>query len=81
MLRGWKSASCSGIPALSSSAGGEVIEVVGNLLAMKNIPMFSSQRLRPILSMNSPVSFDRAAMHFFFVRLLLSRLLLLVKVG
>ena len=68
MLRGWKSesASCSGFPALSSSTDDGVIEVVGNLPAAKNIPMLSNQRLRPILFMNSPVSFDRAAMHFPF---------------
>ena len=64
MLRGWKSASCSGFPALSSSTDDGVIEVVGNLPAAKNIPMLSNQRLRPILFMNSPVSFDHAAMHF-----------------
>ena len=68
MLRGWKSesASCSGFPALSSSTDDGVIEVVGNLPAAKNVPMLSNQRLRPILFMNSPVSFDRAAMHFPF---------------
>jgi hypothetical protein len=66
MLRGWKSASGSGFPALSSSTGGDVIEGVGNLPATKTIPMLSNQRLRPVLFMNSPVSFDRAAMHFLF---------------
>jgi hypothetical protein len=66
MLRGWKFASCSGFPALSRSIGGDVIEVVGNLSATKNIPVLSNQRLLPILLMNSPVSFDRAAMHFLF---------------
>jgi len=66
MLRGWKSASCSGFPALSSSTDDGVMEVVGNLPAAKNIPLLSNQRLRPILFMNSPVSFDRAAMHFLF---------------
>jgi len=68
MLRGWKSesASCSVFPALSSLTDDGVIEVVGNLPAAKNIPVLSNQRLRPILFMNSPVSFDRAAMHFLF---------------
>ena len=66
MLRGWKSASCSGFPALSGANGGEVIEVVGNLLAAKSAPKLPNQRLRPILFMNSPVSYDRAAMHFLF---------------
>jgi hypothetical protein len=66
MLRGWKSASCSGFPALSSPTGGDVIEVVGNLPATKNIPMLSNQRLRPVLFISSPISLDHAAMHFFF---------------
>jgi hypothetical protein len=66
MLRGWKSASCSGFPALSSSTDGDVIEVVRNLPATKNIPMLSNQRLRPIPFTNPPVSVDRLAMHFFF---------------
>ncbi len=66
MLRGWKSTSCSGFPALSSSTGDDFIEVVGNLPATKNIPMLSNHPLRPILFMDSPVSFDRTARHFLF---------------
>jgi len=66
MLRGWKSASCSGLPAPSGATGEDLIEVQGNLPAKKNIPMLSNQRLRPIS---------------FFMRLLLYRLLSLVKVG
>src|SRR5437867_13099424 len=61
MLRGWKSASCSGFPALSGANGGEVIEVVGNRLAAKSAPKLPNQRLRPIPPMNPPVSVDRCA--------------------
>jgi hypothetical protein len=43
-----------------------MIEVVGNLPAAKTIPMLSSQRLRPIPFMSSPISFDLAAMRFLF---------------
>ncbi len=63
MLRGWKSASRNGFPAL---AGGGVIAARGNLLATKNIPVLSNQLLRPIPLMNSPVSFDFAAMDSLF---------------
>jgi hypothetical protein len=56
MLRGWKFASCSGFPALSGVAGAEIIALVGNLPATKDIPMLSNQRLRPIPFMNPPVS-------------------------
>jgi len=64
MLRGWKSASRNGFPAL---AGGGVIAARGNLLATKNIPVLSNQLLRPIPLMNSPVSFDFAAMDSLFL--------------
>jgi len=66
MLRGWKSASCSGFPGLSGANGGEVIEVVGNLLAAKSAPKLPNQRLRPIPFMNPPVSVDRLATHSTF---------------
>jgi hypothetical protein len=56
MLRGWKFASGSGFPALSGVAGAEIIALVGNLPATKDIPMLSNQRLRPIPFMNPPVS-------------------------
>jgi len=52
MLRGWKSASCSGFPAPSGATGDDLI---GNLPAKKDIPMLSNQRLRPIPLMNPPV--------------------------
>ena len=81
MLRGWKSASCSGLPAPSGATGEDLIEVQGNLPAKKNIPMLSNQRLRPIPLMNPPVSSNPAAMDLLFMRLLLYRLLSLVKVG
>ncbi len=42
MLRGWKSASCNGFPAPSGATGDDLIEVRGNLLAKKNIPMLSN---------------------------------------
>jgi hypothetical protein len=64
MLRGWKSASCKGFPKLSRAAGG-VSGALGSLLATKNIPMLSSQLLRPIPLMNPPISLDRAAADFF----------------
>jgi len=67
MLRGWKSDSCNGFPAFSDATGRGVTEALGNLLATKNIPMLSSQLLRPIPLMNPPVSFDRAALNFFSV--------------
>jgi len=56
MLRGWKLASGSGFPALSGVAGAQIIALVGNLPATKDIPMLSNQRLRPIPFMNPPVS-------------------------
>ncbi len=52
MLRGWKSASCSGFPAPPGATGDDLI---GNLPAKKDIPMLSNQRLRPIPLMNPPV--------------------------
>ncbi len=55
MLRGWKSASCNGFPAPSGATGDDLIEVRGNLLAKKNIPMLSNQRLRSIPLINPPV--------------------------
>ncbi len=66
MLRGWKSASCSGFPARSGANGGEVVEVVGNLLAANSAPKLPNQRLRPIPFMNPPVSVDRLATHSTF---------------
>jgi len=69
MLRGWKSASCSGFPALSAAVSVDVIEALGSLLAMKNIPMLSSQLLLPIPLMNPPFSFDRAPLWISFLRL------------
>ncbi len=53
MLRGWKSASCSGFLAPSGAAADDLIGVRGNLPAKKNIPMLSNQRLRPIPIMES----------------------------
>ena len=58
MLRGWKSASCNGFPAPSGATGDDLIEVRGNLLAKKNIPMLSNQRLRSIPLINPPVSLN-----------------------
>jgi len=66
MLRGWKSASCNGVPALSGTTGVDVIEALGSLLVTKNIPIFSNQLLRPIPLMNPPVSFDRAVIDSLF---------------
>ena len=63
MLRGWKSASCSGLPAPCGATGDDLI---GNRPAKKDIPKLSNQRLRPIPLMNPPVSFDFAAMDSLF---------------
>ena len=52
MLRGWKSASCSGFPAPSGATDDDLI---GNRPAKKDIPMLSNQRLLPIPLMNPPV--------------------------
>jgi len=56
MLRGSKSASCSGFPALSGTNAGEVIGAAGNLLAAKTAPKLPSQRLLPIPLINPPLS-------------------------
>jgi hypothetical protein len=61
MLRGWKSASCSGFPARSGVLVGKIIEEAGNRLATSNVPALSSKRLRPIPFMNSPDSGESPA--------------------
>jgi hypothetical protein len=61
MLRGWKSASCSGFLAVSGATGGAVIEVVGILPVTSSIPMPSSHRLRSTPFIDPPISVDRFA--------------------
>jgi hypothetical protein len=56
MLRGWKSASCSGFPAPSGTNAGEFVEAAGNLLAAKSAPKLPNQGLLPIRLMNPPLS-------------------------
>jgi len=81
MLRGWKSASCNGFSAPSGGIG-DVMEVRGNLLATRDIPILPNQLLRSIPLISPPVLFNRVVMDFlFFVCLLLYRLLSLVKVA
>src|SRR5437660_10213948 len=81
MLRGWKSASCNGFPAPSGGIG-DVMEVRGNLLATRDIPILPNQLLRSIPLISPPVLFNRVVTDFlFFVCLLLYRLLSLVKVA
>ena len=48
MLRGWKSASCSGFLAPSGVPVGRLTGDAGNRLATNNVPALSSKRLRPI---------------------------------
>ena len=81
MLRGWKSASCSGFPAFSGEAGRELFEVTGILLAANNIPKLPNQRLRPIPLMSPPVLADRSHVTHISFDFFLYRLLSLVKVG
>ncbi len=76
MLRGWKSASCSGFPAPSGATGDDLI---GNLPAKKDIPIVSNQRLRPIPLMIPPVlkshscGFPFSCDFFYIVYFLLSK--------
>src|SRR5260370_22497674 len=66
MLRGWKSASCNGFPALSGATVEDLIEVLGSPPAKKSIPMLSNHRLRPIPVMKSSSVTKSRRMDSFF---------------
>ena len=66
MLRGWKSASCNGFPAPSGGIG-DVMEVRGNLLATRDIPILPNQLLRSIPLISPPVLFNRVVTDFLFL--------------
>ena len=66
MLRGWKSASCNGLPAPSGGIG-DVMEVRGNLLATRDIPILPNQLLRSIPLISPPVLFNRVVTDFLFL--------------
>jgi hypothetical protein len=66
MLRGWKSASCSGFLGVSGATGGAVIEVVGILPVTSSIPIPSSHRLRSTPFIDPPNSVTRFAAHYHF---------------
>jgi len=61
MLRGWKSASCSGFPAFPGLADGKAAALAGILLASKNALTLWNKLLRPILFMRSPTWVNRSS--------------------
>jgi hypothetical protein len=63
MLRGWKSASCSGFLGIFGATGGAVTEV-GILPVTSSIPMPPSHRLRSTPFIDPPISVDRFAAHY-----------------
>ena len=81
MLRGWKSASCSGLPALSAATGAELVAVAGIPPVTKIIPMLSNQRLRSIQLIAPPSQLLASPSISLRIVLLLYRILSLVKVG